>query len=118
MQIGTRIKEKLIELNMSAKELSERSGVPNSTLSDLINNKIKNASIQNAKKIAVVLNCTLDFLLDNNVNDEQKAFSKDEIELLNLYQSLDFEDKAILRGEARGMLRNSKYNKKPQRLSC
>lgn len=63
-EIIERIKKRLTEKGMNAKELSIASGIAYSTLSDILKGKTKELSVQKAKAIAEVLDMTLDFLID------------------------------------------------------
>lgn len=121
MDFSDALIDKLAKKKLSQAELCRMTGIPSSLMSAYITGK-KSPALSNAISIANAFNITLDELVGRNddigTKDPTNTMLDDELEILSLYQSLDFEDKAILRGEARGMLRNNKYNKKPEKLSC
>ena len=64
MSIGQRIKDILVEKNISQYRLSKDSGVCQSYINGLINGKYNNPTIEPLKKIAKVLNVPISKLID------------------------------------------------------
>ncbi|RXI50660.1 hypothetical protein DP130_01435 [Clostridium tetani] len=59
--MGLEIIEKLKkELNLTSKQLSEKSGVPKGTLDKILNGTTKDPRLETLKSLAKVLRCTLD----------------------------------------------------------
>lgn len=130
MSIEERLKELILSKYKSVREFSQYINMPYSTLDSVLKRGVNKAGINSLISICKELNLDINKLAEgdlcykleskvvNKVGVVEDSFTKEEIELIRNYRELDLEDKAILRGEARGMLLNSKYNKKPQRLSC
>lgn len=58
----TRVMREMAEKNWSMRKLSDYSGVPYETLKKLLNSKIQNPSFASILKLAVALDCSLDYL--------------------------------------------------------
>ncbi|TWV80181.1 helix-turn-helix domain-containing protein [Moraxella sp. VT-16-12] len=73
MTVGSNILKRCKELNLTVKELSILSGVPNTTLHNIVSDKSV-PRVDSIKKIAVALHTTSDKLIfdesDINANDE------------------------------------------------
>ena len=82
--IGEKVKLLLNKNGMTAKDLSVATKIPNTTLADLLKGRTKNLSIQNAQKICTVLNCTLDYLVDDSVATETIAAIKQAVPTLTI----------------------------------
>ena len=67
-------------------------------------NGVKMPTIQNLTKIANYLDCSVDYLLGREVTSPSD-------EGITLYNKLDAEDKAEVRGTMKQMLKSVKYNK-------
>ena len=68
MGIGERIREKRKELKITAKELSERSGVPEKTIYRIETSEVIDPKISSIKPIIEVLGCTADDLIMDSKN--------------------------------------------------
>ena len=51
-------------------EVASKTGIPNSTLSEIVNGKHKNLSIQKALLICEVVGCSLDYLIDGRQDSD------------------------------------------------
>jgi transcriptional regulator with XRE-family HTH domain len=63
MEFSERLSELMEEREITAYKLSKDTGIAQSTLSEVINNKNKTLSTQNITKIANYFGCTIDYLL-------------------------------------------------------
>ena len=61
--MGIALNELRKQKNMGQLELSRKSGVPQSMISDIENGKTRNPRVDTAKKLADALGCTVDDLL-------------------------------------------------------
>jgi len=68
-------------------EVATKTGIPNSTLSEIVNGKHKNLSIQKALLICDAVGCSLDYLIDgeyeNHNSDETLKLITEKYTLLN-----------------------------------
>lgn len=69
-RLGKRIRELRDSHNMTIKELSEKSGVGQSTISEIETGKAKNPKSETLSKLASALNVTVDSLLAEKWDDE------------------------------------------------
>lgn len=77
--MGLEIIEKLKkELNLTSKQLSEKSGVPKGTLDKILNGTTKDPKLETLKALSRVLGCTLDDFDDENFNNVLKKLSVEE----------------------------------------
>ena len=115
--IGDKIKALLIKDDLTAKELSILANIPLTTLTDMLNGKTKNLSIQNAYKICTVLNCTLDYLVDEKVSQEAIIAIKKtpmqigvrERKLLDIFSKLNDNGKNYIIETSEMLVKNKKY---------
>lgn len=63
MGIGERLREKRKQMDLSAKELSERSGVPEKTIYRIETNEVADPKISSLKPIIEVLGCSADEMI-------------------------------------------------------
>lgn len=94
MDISEKIKYLAIKNNISMSEISSKTKIPNSTLSDIINGRTKNLSIQKAKLICDVIGCSLDYLLDNKSQNYTALTIENSI--LEKYNFLDEKGKYFI----------------------
>lgn len=97
---------KMKELNISAKKLSEDTGISTGNISDWKNGRSM-PTAPKLKTISEYLNVSIDFLLGNKVSEHT---NKTEIE--TLYSKLDNDDKNKAKGYINGLLDSDKYKKK------
>lgn len=69
-RLGKRIRELRDSHNMTIKELSDKSGVGQSTISEIETGKAKNPKSETLSKLASALNVTVDSLLAEKWDDE------------------------------------------------
>lgn len=96
-----RLSEKITELknrmNLKNIELAKLSGIPNSTLADILRGKTERVSLETAKSLADTLGCTIDYLISDEEekpawetqNDEELFLLREEAELITVYRQLD-----------------------------
>ena len=77
MTVGSNIMKRCKELNLSVKDLSTLSKVPNTTLHNIVNDK-SIPRVDSIKKIAIALHTTADKL----IFDEDEINSDDELRIL------------------------------------
>lgn len=77
--INNRIKERRIELNMTAKQLADKTGLTPAYISQLENGKRENPSVETMEKIATALYVSIDYLT-NTKNDSELKKAEDKIE--------------------------------------
>lgn len=85
MNIANNLKDLINKSGLTVKDISLKTGIPNSTLSDLLNEKRKNISFQNIILICDVLNCSIDHIAGRDI---QKV-NGNELKILNKYRKLD-----------------------------
>lgn len=62
--MGQRLKNAIIDSGSTMSEISKNTGIPNSTLSEIVNDKYKNLSIQKAISICETIGISLNYLID------------------------------------------------------
>ncbi len=69
----------MIEKDINCLELSKRTGIPNTTLSTLLKGRTDKFDIVKLQKICDVLNCTLDYLMNDNIDpDDSGLYVKED----------------------------------------
>lgn len=112
MEIGTLIKNKRIEKQMTMKQLADLMEVSEGTVSRWESGDIENIKRKKMVKLSNILDISIYTIMglpesnNKSINNELRT---DETQLLSLYNELDSEDKAELRGTAKGMLKADKY---------
>lgn len=120
-----RLKELRIKKGITQKDLAERVNASPKSMS-AYENSGRIPELDVLINIATELDCTLDYLfgISNtpNLNFQQKIkvdhyiklvnTNSDKLELYDLIDMLDVKDFYTLLGEAKNMIKNSKYNKK------
>ncbi|BDR66685.1 hypothetical protein K144313037_p20350 (plasmid) [Clostridium tetani] len=100
--MGLEIIEKLKkELNLTSKQLSEKSGVPKGTLDKILNGTTKDPRLETLKSLAKVLRCTLNDFDDKTETEIENIDLKKETMLLSNFNNLNEtgKDEAIKRVE-------------------
>ncbi|BDR80656.1 hypothetical protein N072000002_09130 [Clostridium tetani] len=88
--MGLEIIEKLKkELNLTSKQLSEKSGVPKGTLDKILNGTTKDPRLETLKSLAKVLRCTLDDFDDKAETEIENIDFKKETTLLTNFNKLN-----------------------------
>jgi transcriptional regulator with XRE-family HTH domain len=91
---------KIIELknrmNLKNVELAKLSGIPNSTLADILRGKTERISFASIKLLADTLGCSLDYLANDDAPSPEESQASEEVfllreeaELLSVYRELD-----------------------------
>jgi transcriptional regulator with XRE-family HTH domain len=111
--------ENRLKLHYTKAELAKKVGVNASTITRWESGEVANMTRRNMIRLSEVLKISpLDLLgISDNAQNHNilpspppgTMLSKDEKLLLSLYNQLDREDKAEIRGEIRGMLKSEKY---------
>ena len=90
------------ERNLNKSTLSQKSGIPYTTIDGWYKKGYANAKLSTVQKLAAFFNVTLDFLLDDSIEDfkleQPKRFdiSYKEQELIKKYRSLDSYGKKLV----------------------
>lgn len=63
------------EKKINKAELARESGVPYTTIDGFYKKGSENAKLSTLKRLCAYLNCSLDFLADDNVSDEPKTMA-------------------------------------------
>ena len=93
MSIGTKISEIRKSKKMKIETLSQKSGVPISTLKKILSGVTKDPQIDTIKAIARALECTLE---DFDDNSNLKNYSAVEKKLVSDYRKLDDHSKEVV----------------------
>ena len=111
--VNSIIRDNRLRLQYTKAELAEKVGVNASTITRWESGEVANMTRKNMIKLAAALQISPIDLLGKSDNVSEYVpeikLSKNEEELLVLYKKLDFEDKAEIKGEIRGMLKADKY---------
>lgn len=121
MDVGNIIKNRRQEIGLTLEKVGEAVGVGKSTVRKWESGQIKDMRRDKIAALAKVLRIspavlifgeeTVDF--ESNVNMQNfRTFSEDTLEVADLYEQLDDLDRAEIRGEIKGMLKNPKYQPK------
>jgi DNA-binding Xre family transcriptional regulator len=86
------------ERNINKAELARESGVPYTTIDGFYKKGSENAKLSTLKKICAYFNCSLDYLADDNIDNERyvtiaahkdgENFTADELEKIEEYKKL------------------------------
>ncbi|MBS5582787.1 helix-turn-helix domain-containing protein [uncultured Megasphaera sp.] len=125
MKIGEWVRQYRKEHGLSMQAFGDLCGLSRAYISILekgINpttNKPFSPTIQTVQKIADVTGLDLNLLdkdqsliINSKSTDDNQNISDADRKLLELYHSLDAEDRAEIRGEIKGMLKAAKYKSK------
>lgn len=108
-----RIKAKKKELKLTNHSLAEKTGIPIGTLNKILSGDSKDPQISAIIKISQALEVSADYIVFG-LEDKQPYNIDAGIEM---YNSLDQEDKAEIRGEIKQMLKADKYKSNNNSLS-
>ncbi|KAF5044734.1 helix-turn-helix protein [anaerobic digester metagenome] len=89
MSLDKRMNEIRKAKKMTLEELSEKSGVPSSTLKKISAGITTNPNLDTVQAIAKALGCTLDDFDDNPKNEYNAFLFKEEKPLIQKYRALD-----------------------------
>lgn len=104
------LKNKIFEKGYKLKEFAAEIKMPYTTLLSIVNNSVGGASLDNIRKICNGLDIDIECLAPKDKIGDKK---NDDIELFN---KLDDNDKAEIRGEMRQMLKADKYKNKENNI--
>ena len=111
-----RIKTEKKKQGITNAQLSALTTISIGTLNKILSGDSKDPQISFIIRIAKALQVSADYLIFGE--DKFNMTNKDEDEGISLYQNLDTEDKAEIRGEMKQMLKAKKYETKtPEKLS-
>lgn len=88
MDIGEKITIMLTEKHMTRTDLAKAVGIPKSSMSDILNGKVQKLDVQKAREICLALDCTLDYLLLDEVTDRYDSRNRMIAELRNIAEQL------------------------------
>lgn len=103
MQFGEKIKARREELGMTQEELAKKLGYRSRSTINKIELGINDIGQSKIIAFAKALHTTTSYLLDD--------CDSHQFEIDKLYNQLDTEDKAEIRGTIKGMLKSDKYKK-------
>lgn len=101
-----RIKDEKKKQKITNKILAEVTNIPLGTINKILSGDSKDPQVSAIIKIAQALNVSADYVIFGKEADRQCNDVG-----IQLYQQLDDEDKAEIRGEMKQMLKAAKYNK-------
>ena len=111
MSIESQLKSYIGERYRSIREFSLACDVAYSTLDNMFKRGVMKSGMSTIIKVCNCLNISVDSLSQGKIEPLPVKQSKED-EAFQLYQKLDSEDKAIIRGEMNQMLRSEKYHTK------
>lgn len=88
MIVGEKIKKKRKELGMTLKQLSSRIDISISFLSDIENNRSK-PSLDRLKEIAEGLECSVSYLLGEEILEEKKRYLLEDNKNILLHEDIE-----------------------------
>lgn len=89
-----RIKEIKKSKSIRNEDLANMTGIPISTLSKILSGGREDYRFETIKKIAAVLDTSLDYLAYGDVATPSKAVTTQEVQLISNFRRLDKEDQA------------------------
>lgn len=113
MEIGTLIRDKRTEKGMTMKALAKLMDVSEGTISRWESGDIENIKRKKIVKLSEILDISIYTIMGwPEPKETALPLRQDEEQFLDLYNQLDQEDRAELRGTAKGMLKSDKYKRK------
>ncbi len=110
------LKQILIEKNMTQKELSDRTGIPTSSIASWCGKRLSYPSIENANIIANELGCSIDYLIGRESDDgiiiinKEQSLTANEQSILNIFNQLTTRRQAMALGYIAGLLDEQRKN--------
>ncbi|WP_416188163.1 helix-turn-helix domain-containing protein [Clostridium perfringens] len=95
--LGKKIKELRIANELTIKDLSKKTGIGQSTISELETGKAKKPRFDTLVKIANVLEVDVNYLLGNDKDDMQIINNPELKEFVDLYLQTDDETKKLIK---------------------
>ena len=95
--LGKKIKELRLANELTIKDLSKKTGIGQSTISELETGKAKKPRIDTLVKIANVLEVDVNYLLGNDKDDMQIINNPELKEFVDLYLQTDDETKKLIK---------------------
>ena len=89
-----------IENKKTQLEIAKELGLPPMTYNNYEKRRCE-PNIETLCKLADLYNVSLDYLVDRNFNNQFGYLSNDEKDLISMYRNLNYQNKAILLGEAK-----------------
>lgn len=111
---ATNLRKYLSYYDMTQVDLSKRLGVGTTSVYNWCNG-VKTPRMDKVDAMCRIFNCKRSDLISEHTNDSLEtdpapvALREDEKQLLSMYNLLDAEDKAEVRGYTRGLMRSEKY---------
>lgn len=84
-------------------QLSRESGIPYTTIAGFYEKGTNNVKLSTLKKLAVYFQCSIDFLVSNNIENENVLDFKD---FKNLFKNLNNEEKELIYEAIRVIYKN------------
>lgn len=95
--LGKKIKELRLANELTIKDLSKKTGIGQSTISELETGKAKKPRFDTLVKIANVLEVDVNYLLGNDKDDMQIINNPELKEFVDLYLQTDYETKKLIK---------------------
>lgn len=87
MKVGEKIKKKRKELGLTLKQLSNKIDISISFLSDIENNR-SNPSLDRLKEIAEGLECSVSYLLGEEVQEDKKQYFLEDNQKILIHEEI------------------------------
>lgn len=98
--VGTRISFRLKELNITQRQLCDRTGISANGISQYVRN-IRVPDTFSVYKLSIALNTTIEWILTGKQSELQGFLNRDEQELIEKFRKMDDRDKLDLLDNAR-----------------
>ena len=116
--VGTRISSRLKELNITQRQLCDKTGISTNGISQYVRN-IRVPDTLSVYKLSKALDTTIEWILTGeassvsplNYSNVQEALNRDEQELLENFRKMDTRDKVDLMDNARAKVNRHLINK-------
>ncbi len=96
MNFSEQVKKVKSEKGITNEKLSEKTGIPFSTLNKILSNEAANPKLDVLVSIAKALECPIGYLIDGEGEFVNQSMSVDEGELVKNYRKLDKHGKALV----------------------
>lgn len=96
MNFSEQVKKVKSEKGITNEKLSEKTGIPFSTLNKILSNEAANPKLDVLVSIAKALDCPIGYLIDGEGEFVNQSLSSDEGELVKNYRKLDEHGKALV----------------------
>lgn len=117
MEMGQRIKERRIAMNLTQEELATRLGLQKSAVAKYENGRVENIKRSVIQRMAYILDCSPCYLMGwEEPKEKETALRPDETDLLTSYNKLNDAGKVKAREAVDDLTENFKYALDPPAL--